>query len=740
MSHPYCPAVARARRGAAVNTAVVVATPWGFVLNALLAFLAAFAALDLAMRFAKVPSREKWGWLLGACIALGTGLWAIQVLGIGALALPFAVGYDAVRSLAAWLGCIAAVVAGLVLAAHRGATLRHTVAGGLLLGTGVVAAHVLAMESLGLLPGLSWRFAGVGTAMVVAMTGCTGALWMFVHLRARVKKARSAYHVAAAGLLASAMVASQFIVMDSAGLALQMSSAYAAQLSADTLRVLASVGSLGLLSMLLVVSQMDARLRASLQQATGELKSQSLRDPLTSLPNRQMFEGTLAQAVRRADADGRKLALLLINLDGFKPINESLGHRAGDRLLRETAARLRTLAAPHMVARLGADEFLLLMPDDPHAEDAAQLAKRVLGALSLPCRIEGKAASVTCSVGIAMYPQHGALSTLIAHADAATRSVKATGGATYCFFEARMVSGAREQTDLLRDLRLALAQNEIELYYQPKIHAPTGEITGAEALMRWQHPRRGMINPSDFIPIAERFGLICPLGNWLIDETCRQIRTWRDGGLRMRVAINLSVHQLRQPDLLERIAQALREHGVNPALLTCEITESVAMEDPEGTMKILSQLVQTGVSVSIDDFGTGHSSLSYLRKLPATELKIDRSFVLDLETSEDARKVASAVINLAKSLDLKVVAEGVETEAQNRILREFGCDQLQGYLFAKPMSGKALALWAMHDVGPRTISFRDSLFDETRQSETGESAAAVAQTESGRRRVSNMVV
>jgi diguanylate cyclase (GGDEF)-like protein len=481
--------------------------------------------------------------------------------------------------------------------------------------------------------------------------------------------------------------------------------------------VLVTAGSAALLSMLLLLSQLESHWRASLLRAKGELQKQSSRDPLTELPNRLIFEGTLAQAARHADATQGQLALLLVNLDGFKPINESLGHRAGDRLLREIAARLRSLAQAQMVARLGGDEFLLLLPGNPQTEDAASVATRVLEALGQPLRLEGRETAVTCSIGIAVYPQHGALSTLIAHADAAMRCAKSTGGAAYCFFEARMVAGLREQTELLRDLRRALAQGELELYYQPKIHAPTGEITGAEALMRWQHPRRGMIGPVVFIPIAERFGLIGSLGNWLIDEVCRQIRAWRDSGLRMRVAINLSVHQLRQPDLIERIARALREHDVNPGLLTCEITESVAMEDAEGTIRFLGQLAQLGVSISIDDFGTGHSSLAYLRKLPASELKIDRSFVLDLETSEDARKVASAVINLAKALDLKVVAEGVETEGQNRILREFGCDQLQGYLFAKPMSAKALALWAMDDVGPRPINFRDSLFKETRPAE-----------------------
>ena len=227
-----------------------------------------------------------------------------------------------------------------------------------------------------------------------------------------------------------------------------------------------------------------------------------------------------------------------------------------------------------------------------------------------------------------------------------------------------------------------------------------------------------MVSPMIFIPIAERYGLITALGRWVIDQACKQARAWRDAGLRMRVAINLSVHQLRQPDLAEQIRAVLTRYQINPDLLTCEITESSAMDDIDATVRVLGQLDATGVHLSIDDFGTGHSSLSYLRKLPADELKIDRSFVLDLETSEDARKVASAVINLAKSLNLKVVAEGVETEGQNKILRDFGCDQLQGYLFAKPMSAKALTLWAMEDVGPRAMSFRDSLFKETTSAST----------------------
>ncbi|MDO9314503.1 MAG: EAL domain-containing protein [Burkholderiaceae bacterium] len=687
-------------------------------LDWMLAFLAAFVCLDLAKRLESKLDREGFGWLLGASLALATGLWSAQVIGIDRLDLPYAIEYRPVPAFGVWLGAGAACALGLAVACRRSAGLDRTLIGALLLAGGIVGIQVSFVEALGLQPGPAWLLPGLGIALIAAAAGCSAALWLYAEVRVRVKQGLLAWQAAAALILGIAIVVSQSLVMGAAGLnGVHVTTAMQDVLSEDAMGVLVKVGSAALLSMLLVMSQLEAHLRASLQRAKGELRKQSFRDPLTELPNRQIFEGTLAQAAHQADTSQGGLALLLVNLDGFKPINESLGHRVGDRVLREIAARLRSLAQAHMVARLGGDEFLLLMPDNPTTEQAADLAARVLGSLSLPCRIEGRETAVTASIGIVMYPEHGAVSTLIAHADAAMRFAKSSGGATYCFFEARMVSGLREQTELLRDLRRALAQGELELFYQPKIHAPTGEITGAEALMRWQHPRLGMISPVVFIPIAERFGLIGSLGNWLIDEVCRQIRVWRDGGLRMRVAINLSVHQLRQPDLVERIARALGEHDVNPGLLTCEITESVAMEDAEGTIRFFGQLAQLGVSISIDDFGTGHSSLAYLRKLPASELKIDRSFVLDLETSEDARKVASAVINLAKSLDLKVVAEGVETEGQNRILREFGCDQLQGYLFAKPMSAKALALWAMDDVGPRSMTFRSSLFKETQPAE-----------------------
>ena len=447
--------------------------------------------------------------------------------------------------------------------------------------------------------------------------------------------------------------------------------------------------------------------------AGGLSQSHEPVDQLTGLPGLQTFESTLARSARAADLKDTQLALLVMNLDGFRTINQTFGHLGGDRVLREVAARIRVLVMPDMAVRLAGDEFLLLLLDDPDGRKASALAVRLIAEVARPFSFEGREASLACSVGIAMYPQHGAMPTLAAHACAAMRAAKVLGGASYAFFEQRMLESVRDEIALLRDLRVALERRQLELYYQPKIHAPTGEITGVEALLRWNHPARGVVGPAIFIPLAERCGLINALGRWVIGEACRQARAWRDQGLRMRVAINLSMHQLRQSDLVAQISDALKYHQINPDLLTCEVTESAAMDDISATIAILAKIAGLGVHISIDDFGTGHSSLSYLRKLPAKELKIDRSFVLDLELSADARKVAVAVINLAKALSLKVVAEGVETEGQERLLREFGCDQLQGYLFAKPMTAKALYLWAAGDEGPRQMKFRDSLFKDS---------------------------
>ena len=440
----------------------------------------------------------------------------------------------------------------------------------------------------------------------------------------------------------------------------------------------------------------------------------SAQDALTGLASRLQLEDRLDAAALRAESHQRRLALLYIDIDGFKPINESYGYEAGDALLREVAQRLTGLGrSTDTLARMGADEFIMLMDGDPDHASAALVADRIRQALQRPYLLQGREVHLSCSIGIVLYPDHGPRARLIARADAAMLAAKRAGGNIHCFFADTMDPGALEAIELQRDLRRALETNTgLELHYQPKIDSRTGRISGVEALMRWHHPERGAVSPVVFVPVAERFGLIGALGQWVTDEACRQLRIWQDTGLRMHVAINLSVHQLRQTDLVERVQGSLARHDIAGGRVTFEITESAAMEDPQASLRVFERLAQLGVSLSIDDFGTGYSSLSYLRRLPARQLKIDRSFVQDVATQEDAQAIVRAVIKLAHALGLKVVAEGVETVAQQDVLKRMGCDQLQGFLFAKPMPARHLQLWVTGDGVPaRRMQFRDSQFE-----------------------------
>jgi diguanylate cyclase len=426
-------------------------------------------------------------------------------------------------------------------------------------------------------------------------------------------------------------------------------------------------------------------------------------DNLTGLPTRLYFESKLTDAARKCRGGSARLAVFFIDLDGFKPVNDTFGHSSGDRVLEQVGARMKTIARGHGVAaRVGGDEFVLLGPAAGTQVAAAQMAARVIEALSKPYRVDDREVTISCSVGIAIYPEGCSSSKLIARADAAMYAAKRAGGSRHCFYSREMDADVQQNFDMLRDLREALARNELELFFQPKVDARSGKVTAAEALLRWNHPTRGMVMPGEFVPLAERSGLIGPLGDW------------RDRGLRMRVAINLSAYQMRQEDIADRITDALTRHRIHPSLLTCEITESAAMEDTLATQETFRRLGELGAHLSIDDFGTGYSSLSYLRQLPAQELKIDMSFVKDIESGDDARAVVDAVVKLAHALGLKVVAEGVENTRQQQILVELGCDELQGYLFAKPMSARALLLWAIGDRS-ESVAFRDSLFGETRQ-------------------------
>jgi diguanylate cyclase len=693
-------------------------TSWNLLLVTLtfvVSGLACFVVLSYMQRLRKFDFPIRIFWVLACSLGLGLAISTVHVLTLARQVLSYPVGYHAGLTLAVCAVTVMLMAGGVMLASRKMNHLKQVAAVGAGLGVGLWSMQIANVFAMGFMPGPDWSGLRLILAVLCSAGGLAAAFCLSAYFKPMAPWAQVGLRVAAAFVWSAGWVGSQQGVIGSVKVQQQLGVQYESHFPSATMAILLSAATLAVLLLLFMYAYLEAKMRASVELVETELHRKNLTDTLTSLPNRQVFDQLLMEYVQAADQSGQHVVVLFIGLDAFKPLNETLGHTAGDQVLSEVARRLRTVMdiEPQNVARLGGDEFLVLLKNNPSAHDAARIATRVIEAISQPIRVHERETSVSCSIGISVYPEDGSQSKLIAHADAAMHSAKSTGGAAYCFFEARMLSSTKDQVDMLRDLRQALSKGEMELYYQPKIHAPSGEITGAEALIRWNHPQRGTVSPMTFIPLAERFGLINSIGAWVIEESCRQARVWRDQGLRMRVAINLSVHQLRDPQLPDRIAAALHRNQINPRLLTCEITESIAMDDGESTRELFTRLSDVGVHISIDDFGTGYSSLSTLRKLPAEELKIDRSFVQDLETSNDAKAVVDAIVKLAQTLDLKVVAEGVETEAQHQILRSLGCQELQGYLFAKPMSARALSQWAINKVGPTELEFRPSLFGDT---------------------------
>ena len=696
------------------------------VLSYLTASFASYVALDLAQRVRSRDALLAHTWWVAGSLSMGTGIWAMHFVGMLALKLPFLVGYDGAITLLSWLAAVGVSAIALRVAAQDSLTPARLALGSVSMGAGICAMHYTGMAALVLAPGIQWDWTLVAASAAVATGAAAAALCIFFWLR-RLPRHWARWGQGVAALVMGAAVAGMhYTGMAAAGVAEGSVCLSANGLRGDNLGILVAGATFALLLLTLVTSALDARgqrrttrLQQSLQAATTELHELALRDTLTGLANRQLLDDRLQHAAARGQREGVRLALLAVNLDGFKPINDSFGLTAGDHVLRETARRLQGLARGHdTLARLGADEFVLLLEGEVSETTLAQVAQRLLDALAEPMTEVPGAGSqplrLSASVGIALYDGSGPGEALVAQADSAAQSVKRAGGNGFAFFEAHMQAGVREQVELARDLRAALAGEagggRLALHYQPKIATEEGEITGVEALLRWQHPQRGAVGPGVFIPVAERFGLIMPLGDWVIKESCRQLAAWREQGLQMRVAINLSVQQLRQPDaLVRRFEEALAQYGIDARQLTCEITESIAMDDATATERALQRLAELGLALSIDDFGTGYSSLAYLRRLPVSQLKIDRSFIQDLETSADARAIVNAVIELAHALSLTVVAEGVETEGQAAVLRGKRCDKLQGFLFARPMPADELTRWA-RDSREDRLRFSSSLY------------------------------
>jgi diguanylate cyclase (GGDEF)-like protein len=618
----------------------------------------------------------------------------------------------AVYALAAVAGV---VLANRVAAAHPAAIAAAAVsgvAGYLQLGFLVLGAYELeagrAPRRLPrrLIPSLA--LVGLATALLSVAGGDQGAWRYFVSVGVRAMAAFVAFVVAGLRVWESRLDAGEIglprlgpklvgVGFFAYGLA-QLQYVVLALVSLQWMRMPPPLVHLGWLDFILqwimglgmVVCLLEEERRAAVR-ASVQIEHLAYYDGLTALPNRELFIDRLSLSLVQSHRDGKKLAVLFLDLDRFKQINDSLGHSVGDELLRAMAKRVHeAVREGDTLARLGGDEFTLLLPGIHNAAEAARIAQKLLEAVRLPFQLQGRELYVTTSIGISIYPEDGVdAESLIRSADIAMYRAKEQGRDRFQLYAPAMNAQAVERMGLEHGLRKALDLGQLVIHYQPIIEVATGRIHGTEALLRWRHPDLGLVPPDDFIELAEMTGLITPMGPWILEEACGRTRAWQRGTrFYFSVAVNLSARQFLERDLVSQVKRALGNTGLEPRFLELEITESVAMQSAETTLRTLRELKALGVRVSIDDFGTGYSSLAYLKRFPIDTLKIDQSFVSDIGTDADDSAIASAVIAMAHGLGLRVVAEGVEREEQLDFLRRQRCDHYQGFLFSRPLAAE----------------------------------------------------
>ncbi len=664
----------------------------------LVAVLASYTALDMAGRLATAQGRVARWWLAGGAAAMGLGIWSMHFIGMLAFKLPIPIGYDLAITVYSLAVSVGASAYALWLVSRPQLPTRRLFAGALLMGLGIAAMHYLGMAAMRMQPGIDYDPLWFIASLLIAIGAAGAALWIAFRLRVEGRNTRRlrgaaslVMGLAIVGMHYTGMAAARFPPGSLCGAVID------GGIDAQWLAVLVIVTTLGTIGIALVASLFDRQMRErtgllaeSLERANDKLLQAALHDPLTQLPNRSLLQDRIEQSIEKARRRHHGVAVMFCDLDGFKTVNDAYGHQLGDRLLVKVSQRIGSLLRPQdTLARLGGDEFVIVLPvDEP--DDAVVVAERIIAAVGKPFSIESAELQVTASLGIALYPDDANDERqLMANADAAMYHTKQGGRNGYTFFTPSMQVSANRQLRLLQDLRRATDRGELLLHYQPKFMASGAPAVGAEALLRWQHPELGMLGPDVFIPIAERSGLILPIGDWVLDQACAQLRAWHDAGHpHWTMAVNLSPLQFAAPGLVETVKETLQKHGLEADRLTLEITETTAMKNVETSLQILNALTGLGVRISIDDFGTGYSSLLYLKRMPATELKIDRAFVRDLEQNAEDAAIVSSIVALGRSLQLKVVAEGVETAGQRDYLSNLGCDQLQGYHLGRPMAAE----------------------------------------------------
>jgi diguanylate cyclase (GGDEF)-like protein len=661
-----------------------------------IATLASYTTLDLAGRISALgkSSQRRW-WLSGGAISMGLGIWSMHFIGMLSFSLPIPLGYHVDITTVSLVIAVLVSYFALDLVTHGTLSIGRLGISGTLMGVGIAGMHYTGMAAMQMDPGIRYKPLIFALSILIAIVAATAALWIASTLRSNKIKWLFLWRMGAALIMGCAIVGMHYTGMAAAEFPLGSVCMAASEISANWLAVTIAGSTFSILTITLVLSVLDARLQEKttayvqmLKSVNEKLQHQAMHDALTGLPNRVLLFERIQLAIDSADRTQKQFALYFIDLDGFKAINDSLGHAAGDSVLKELASRLKNAVRKEdIVARLGGDEFVVMVGNIPDAGMASHIAEKLFECFKTSLIPDQVSLPISPSIGIALYPDDGTtVDELINHTDAAMYEVKAGGRNNYRFFEASMNVAMKRTIEIQRSLSAAIEKNEFFVQYQPKFDCADDSLLGAEALLRWKHSTLGLISPAEFIPVAERSGQIIALGKWVIDEVCRQMRAWHEGGMKpLKVAINLSQIQLRSPGIVEDILDITAAHGISPSMLMFEITETVAMQDAEATMAAIRQLQDAEFELAIDDFGTGYSSLSYLQQFGVQQMKVDRSFINNLTTNEKGQSIVAAIIRLAHSLNMEVVAEGVETEAQLALLKQLKCDQTQGYLLGRPM-------------------------------------------------------
>ncbi|CAH3740972.1 putative bifunctional diguanylate cyclase/phosphodiesterase [Enterobacter asburiae] len=657
----------------------------------LVAFIASFVALDSAGKIPLSSRKAALFWRIAGGVTLGIGIWSMHFIGMLSMQMPMMMSYDLWLTLASLgVAVVASATALNIAVAGKKLSPFRLIFATAILSAGVVSMHYIGMAALMLDGSIIWDRRLVGLSVVIAVVASGTALWLAFRLRDK-RKGVFIDRIIAAFVMAAAICAMHYTGMSAAQFQ-EMAHTLPGGIGELGLSIWVSVTTLCLLGVMLIISLIDSHRRTSrltdnLHQLNRQLELQARFDALTGLANRHQMDLRMQDCLRSALLSKKPFAVIFLNVDHFKRVNDTWGHGVGDELLIAVAQRITARLTREMtLARLGGDAFILLVPEcDDDRLNA--LVTALLEDVRRPLSVCGHTLSTTISAGVSLYPQDGeTLHELKLKADAALHRVKEEGRNGWAIYRAEMSTAIPAKPGFLQELSQALERDQFELWYQPTWHAEDKTIHGFEALLRWRHPEQGVVLPNLFIPSLEQTGLIIPVGNWAIEAACRQLHFWTEQGFsQWTLSLNLSPIQFEQPDIFQIVSSMLEKYSLSPSRLILEVTESTALKNLDRSIELLNAFNHAGIVVSIDDFGTGYSNLLMLSVLPAKELKIDRSFVTSMLENEKSYKLVETIISIARTMEMNVVAEGIETEEQQAVLTRLGCDYLQGYLFSRPL-------------------------------------------------------